>query len=82
MRASGSPLLGFSLLMAVFGGCQNTDEGREFLGLAESRLVDFEKQKKKRAAKENALYLESFKALLAKGEEQLNNQLKELSDVA
>lgn len=60
----------------------HADNRREFMGLAESRLVDFEKQKKKRAAKENALYLESFKALLARSEEQLTKQLRELGVAA
>ena len=76
MKASVSPLSNFILLRFYTDGC------REFLGLAESRIVDFEKQKKKRVAKENALYLESFKTLLTRSEVQLTKHLKDLGDAA
>ena len=79
MKASVSALSN-SILIAVLS--VHADERREFLGLAESRLVDFEKQKKKRVAKENALYLESFKTLLTRSEVQLTKHLKDLGDAA
>jgi len=80
MKACGSPLHRFCLSLRVWKCKLNRD--RDTLDIAESRLVDIEQRKKKKAAKENAIYLESFKLLLMHGEEQITKQLKDRGNAA